>query len=84
MNNIEALRTELSTLYESLKTGKVEAKVASEMTNITGKMIASAKAQLEYYALRKESPNIPFLDSSAQASAANAPPEVKCPLQKGN
>ncbi len=35
----------------------------AELANIAGKMIGSAKVQVEYYALRKESPRIDWLES---------------------
>ena len=34
---------------------------AAELANLAGKMIGSAKVQVEYYALRKEAPTIEFL-----------------------
>jgi len=34
------------------------------MANVAGKMINSAKVQIEYYALRKETPEVAFLKSS--------------------
>lgn len=63
MKNVEELRKELSEVFQALKEGSINLKQASEMTNVAGRMIASSKAQLEYYALRKESPKIPFLDA---------------------
>jgi hypothetical protein len=41
--------------------GAIKPKEAGELANVAGKMINSAKIQLEYYALRKETPSIPFL-----------------------
>jgi hypothetical protein len=38
---------------------------AAELANLAGKMIGSAKVQVEYYALRKESPEIAFLKDDA-------------------
>lgn len=35
-----------------------------ELANVAGKMINSAKVQIEYYALRKETPEVAFLKSS--------------------
>ena len=72
MKTAESLRTELGALYEQLKNGQIEHKNASELTNIAGKMISSAMAQLKYYGLRKETPSIEFLDSS---TAASEPPK---------
>ena len=36
---------------------------AAELANLAGKMIGSAKVQVEYYALRKEQPRIEWLES---------------------
>jgi len=54
----------LSTVFNNLESGEIEAQKASELANIAGKMINSAKVQIEYYALRKEQPSISFLDAS--------------------
>jgi hypothetical protein len=43
--------------------GALKPKEAGELANVAGKMINSAKVQLEYYALRKETPSIKFLES---------------------
>lgn len=63
MKNCDALRNELAIVFERLKAGEIKPGEAAEMANIAGKMINSAKAQIEYYALRKEVPNIGFLDA---------------------
>lgn len=62
MNNITEMRTGLSALFDQLKSGEVDVKVASEMNNTAGKIINSLKVQLEYSNQRKESPSIQFLD----------------------
>lgn len=64
MNNCDQLRVELAKTFELLKNGEITPKEAAEFANIAGKMIGSAKAQIEYYALRKESPKISWLDST--------------------
>ena len=61
MRNVVELREELSRVFMGLKEGAVQSKDASEMANLAGKMINSAKAQLEYHALRKDKPSIKFL-----------------------
>jgi len=63
MKNANELRAALSKVFTDLQNGEIQAKDASELANIAGKMISSAKAQVEYYALRKESPEISFLRS---------------------
>ena len=62
MKNITELRDQLAEVFTELRNGTVEAKNASELANIAGKMIGSAKVQLEYHALRGDQPTIPFLD----------------------
>ena len=62
MRNIKDLRAELSTLFHDIKSGSADIKAAAEMNNTAGKIINSLKVELEYAALRKESPSISFLD----------------------
>lgn len=61
MKNATDLRAELAVVFESLKGGSINHKDAAELANLAGKMISSAKVQVEYYALRKESPQIDWL-----------------------
>jgi hypothetical protein len=63
MKHISELTTELSSLYEGLKNGTVDVKVATEMNNTAGKIINAQRVQLEYADLRKEQPNIEFMSS---------------------
>ena len=64
MKNAEELRAELSQTFAQLKAGEIKPGEAAELANLAGKMIGSAKVQVEYYALRKESPRIEWLESS--------------------
>ena len=64
MKNAEELRDELAQTFAQLKAGAIKPSEAAELANIAGKMIASAKVQVEYFALRKESPRIAFLESN--------------------
>jgi hypothetical protein len=61
MKNVNELRAQLADVFENLKIGAIKPNDAAELANLAGKMISSAKVQVEYYALRKESPNISFL-----------------------
>lgn len=61
MNNAHELRTELAAVFAQLKAGAIKPSEAAELANLAGKMIGSAKVQVEYYALRKEVPDIAFL-----------------------
>jgi len=65
MKNVNELRAELAQVFAQLKAGAIKPGEAAELANIAGKMIGSAKVQVEYYALRKESPNIEFLKDDA-------------------
>ena len=61
MKNAEELRDELAQTFAQLKAGAIKPSEAAELANIAGKMIGSAKVQVEFYALRKEMPDIKFL-----------------------
>jgi hypothetical protein len=63
MKHISELTTELSSLYEGLKNGTVDVKVATEMNNTAGKIINAQRVQLEYAELRKEQPDIEFMST---------------------
>lgn len=61
MKNCKELRDNLAQVFEDLRGNKIDAAKAAELANIAGKMINSAKAQIDYYALIKDAPNIDFL-----------------------
>ena len=61
MKNVVELRDELAKVFSDLSNGGIKSKDAAEMANVAGKMIASAKVQLEYHALRRDTPKIKFL-----------------------
>jgi len=63
MKNVTELREQLSQVFTDLRNGAVKHSDAAELANLAGKMINSAKVQLEYYALIKETPSINFLKS---------------------
>lgn len=58
---ITELRNDLLKVYDGLRSGSIESKDAKEINNTAGKVIASAKVQLEYSAVRGEKPEIDFL-----------------------
>lgn len=62
MNNINELRENLADLFLQIKEGNVDVKVAAEMNNTAGKIIASIKVQNDYAELRNEVPNIRFMN----------------------
>ena len=61
MKTVDELRDELTLVFYGLKDGTIKTQQAAEMANVAGKMINSAKIQLEYYSARKEQPKIEFL-----------------------
>lgn len=62
MENIKEVRKELCDAFNDLRNGGLEVKQASEMSNMAGKIINSLKVEIEYAALRKEKPDIDFLN----------------------
>jgi len=66
MNSVNELRTNLSAVWEKLIVGHMTPQKAAEFANIAGKMINSAKVQIEYYALCKEKPEITFLKDDSK------------------
>lgn len=72
MKNVEELRLQLASVFMGLRDGSVKHTDAAELANLAGKMINSAKGQVEYYALRKETPYIPFLESSTNETQSEA------------
>ena len=48
MKNAEELRAELAQTFAQLKAGEIKPSEAAELANIAGKMIGSAKVQVEY------------------------------------
>ncbi|MCZ2339243.1 MAG: hypothetical protein LC127_13840 [Chitinophagales bacterium] len=69
MNNVKELRDELINSFNDLKSGKIKAKDAKELTNISGKILMSAKIELDYnkYLDRKEV--IDFLEVNKKANS---------------
>ena len=68
MKNAEELRKNLSEVFLQLKSGELKPAEAAELANLAGKMIKSAKVQVEYYALRKEAPKIAWLEQEQEQS----------------
>lgn len=61
MNNIQSLSKDLSKLYEEIRAGAIDLKMAGELNNTAGKILKAHQVQLAYHALRGEAPDIPFL-----------------------
>lgn len=63
MNNIEVLRDKLWSVIERIEKDPRFVSQAVEINNAAGKLINTAKVQMEYHHLRKEKPEIAFLES---------------------
>ena len=70
MKHISELTTELSALYDGLKNGSIDVKIATEMNNTAGKIINAQRVQLEYAELRKEQPDIDFMKTKVKKADA--------------
>lgn len=84
MTTITDIRNDLINVFNKLRDGTMEAKDAVEINNTAGKIIASAKVQLAYAALKGETPDIPFLQSpkvieEVSPTATKCPPELESP-----
>lgn len=62
ITNITELRTDLLEAYEMLKADPRRLNQVAELSNTAGKIIASAKVEMEYCAMRGEKPEIPFIN----------------------
>jgi hypothetical protein len=58
---ITELRDDLLNMYAEIGTGQITLDLAKEKSNAAGKIIKSAALQLEYAAVCKATPKIPFL-----------------------
>ena len=61
MDNCKNLRDQLAQVFSELRAGTVTVDQASELANLAGKMINSAKVQVAYYELLRDRPSIDFL-----------------------
>lgn len=62
IKNISDLTQDLTRNYNKLVKGQLTEKRAKEISNMAGKIINSAKAQLDYNSYMKYKREIPFLD----------------------
>ena len=60
--NILDLRNDLIKSYEELQSGKMSLRDAKEQANLAGKIMNSAKLQLEYNVYAKRQERIAFLE----------------------
>lgn len=69
IKNVEDLRGSLVEVYQALQNGDCNLKAADTTANLAGKIIGTLKAQLVYAKLRKEKPEIEFLNCVGQRLA---------------
>lgn len=62
INSIADLRVDLAKTYEELREGTIKCADAKAIANLAGKMINSAKVQIEYNTLRARDTKIDFLE----------------------
>ena len=62
IKNIEDLRNELLDVYSKMQKGEIGIREGKENANVCGKIMTSAKIQMEYNLYMKCSKVIPFLD----------------------
>ena len=67
MNLVNDACDNLTQIMNDLRSEKLTVPVAKELINAHGKEINYRKAQLEYYALRNENPQIDFLKDDSKA-----------------
>lgn len=62
VTNVVELRESLLEVYDKLRDGEMGIREAKEQANVAGKIIQSAKLQVEYNAYMKTQSRIAFLD----------------------
>lgn len=62
IKNMTELRNDLCSLYTQLRKGEVEEKHAAAVSNVAGKIIKSAVAQLEHKKMVKDRSALPFME----------------------
>jgi hypothetical protein len=62
IKNVKDLRDELIDVYTQLRSGELGIREVKERANVAGKIIASAKIQLEYNMFIKSGSKIEFLE----------------------
>lgn len=61
VETMTGLRDRCLEVFDQFCEGKLPPDQVKEIANMAGKIIGTTKAQIEYAALRKEKPEIPFL-----------------------
>lgn len=63
MKNVKQLRDSLLESFESLKKGELKSKKAKELTSLAGKILMSAKVELNYNQFMDNQKTIEFLEN---------------------
>ena len=64
MKNVKDLRDELIVMFDQLKKGEIGLNEAKASSNVAGKIMATAKTQLEYNKYAQSKNVIKFLNSN--------------------
>lgn len=62
IKNITDIRNSLIDVFEKLESSKMSIKDAKAMTDVSGKIISTAKTELQYNTLMKNKKRIAFLE----------------------
>lgn len=62
IKNMVQLRDSLLETYNQLKNGEIGTKEAKETSNLSGKIVSTVKAQMEYYVMTKADGKIEFME----------------------
>jgi hypothetical protein len=63
LDNIKDLRDQLIELFKNVKSDKIDLRKAKELNNTSGKMLSTAKLQMEYNVYTQNKAKIKFLES---------------------
>lgn len=65
ITNVVQLRDDLLQVYTNLRNGKMRTDEVKQAANIAGKIMSTAKAQMEYNKMVRSKERIPFMEISA-------------------
>lgn len=83
MKNIKDLREELIDLFDLLKEGKIKTRDAKEIINCSGKIILSAKTELDYNKYVGKKQVIGFLEVDEDKVVENKVETIIAPVKRG-
>lgn len=65
--NVVELRNDLLKVYDQMRNGKLGLDEAKQSANVAGKIMSTAKTQMEYNKMIQSKSRIPFLDVIEEA-----------------